>query len=102
MVKAKGVNFQVTPFNTQHLLHWSPFASNHKVLCDMQHLLLQIKMQIAPLAPIKIVYMHIEQNEILSPYVPYKEYSHENLWDERYHNEHRKNSEYLNFSENVS
>ena len=45
----------------------------------MQHLLLQIKVQIALFAPNKIVYMHIEPNEILSPSVPYEEYSHDNL-----------------------
>ena len=79
LVIAKGVICHVTPINSQHRLKWSAFASNQKLLCVMQHLLLQIKMQIAIFAPNKIVYMHIQPNEILSPSVPYKEYSHYNL-----------------------
>ena len=35
LVKAKGVICHVTPFNSQNRLQWSPFASNHKLLCDM-------------------------------------------------------------------
>ena len=69
--------------NSQYLLHWSPFASNRKVLCDMLDLLLQIKVQIVLFVPNKIVYMLIETNEILSPSDPYKEISHDNLSDER-------------------
>ena len=47
------------------------------------------------------IYILIGPNEMLVPYILYTEYSHDNLWDDRYHVKHC-NLTYLNFVENVS
>ena len=75
-VEAKSAICHTVPFNSKHF---------------RQRLHFQTTQHMAPFVPNKMMYMHIAPNETLILSFVYKEYSHDNFCDERYHAKECKN-----------